>query len=272
LCVPEVTDERTTQHLWVVPRLLSSTLGLTVLSTCMNLESLLISRDEALAGVLHAALEKISVRLQFCGDVQPAHDLLAKCKFDAVIIDCDDLPGGVDLLRNVRQTQSNGKSVSFAVLNGKTTTQQAFEWGANFVLQKPLSTLHAARCFNAALNFMVRECRRYFRHPVDIPLRISLPNNREMTATATNLSEGGMAIRVLGKLTKETQGQFRFTLPSANLSLELKGEVAWADGTGHAGVRFVDVPQTSQYQLEKWLTERLQEEMPEGLHGHAALR
>ena len=238
----------------------------------MNLDSLLISRDEALASVLNSALDKISVRLQICGDVLPARDVLAKCKFDAVIIDCDDLQNGVDLLKNLRQTQGNGKSVSFAVLNGKTTTQQAFEWGANFVLQKPLSTLHASRCFNAALNFMVRECRRYFRHPVDIPLRIGLPNNHEMTATATNLSEGGMAIRVLGKLSKETQGQFRFTLPGANISLELKGEVAWADGTGHAGIRFIDVPQTSQYQLEKWLTDRLQEEMPDRLQGYAALR
>jgi len=197
----------------------------------MNLDSLLISRDEALAAVLNPALQKISVRLQICGDAQPARDLLTKCKFDAVIIDCDDLQSGVDLLRNLRQTQSNGKSVSFAVLNGKTTTQQAFEWGANFVLQKPLSALHASRCFNAALNFMVRECRRYFRHPVDIPLRIGLPNKQEMSATATNLSEGGMAIRVLGKLPKEIKGQFRFTLPGASISLELTGEVAWADGT-----------------------------------------
>jgi CheY-like chemotaxis protein len=238
----------------------------------MNLDSLLISRDSALAGVLNPALEKISVHLKICDEVQPARDLLAKCKFDAVIIDCDDLQNGTDLLRNLRQTQSNAKSVSFAVVNGKTTTQQAFQWGANFVLQKPLTPLHASRCFNAALNFMVRECRRYFRYPVDIPLRIGLPQNHEITATATNISEGGMAIRIVGKLPKDAQGQFRFTLPGASISLELKGQVAWADGTGHAGIRFVDVPQTSQYQLEKWLTDRMQEEMPSRLQGYATLR
>ena len=54
------------------------------------------------------------------------------------------------------------------------------------MLQKPVTPLHAARCFNAALNFMVRERRRYFRHPVDMPLRISLPNSPEMTAAVTN--------------------------------------------------------------------------------------
>jgi hypothetical protein len=81
-----------------------------------------------------------------------------------------------------------------------------------------------------------------------------------------------MAIRLLRKLPKEAQGQFRFMLPGANISLELKGEVAWTDGTGHAGIRFFEVPQSSQYQLDKWLTDRLQEDMPERLQGYAEIR
>jgi CheY-like chemotaxis protein len=243
------------------------------MENAMNLDTLLISRDAALLEVLRPALEKISVSLEVCAEYERGSALLAKRKFDAVIIDCDDMANGFELLRSLRQTQGNAKSVSFAVVNGKTTTQQAFQSGANFVLQKPLTPLHASRCFNAALNFMVRERRRYFRHPVDMPLRISLPHSQDLIATTTNLSEGGMAIRVLGKLPKGSQAQFRFTLPGAgaNISLELKGEVAWTDGTGHAGIRFIEVPQSSQYQLEKWLTDRMQEEMPERLQGYATL-
>jgi DNA-binding NarL/FixJ family response regulator len=242
------------------------------MENAMNLDALLISRDAALLEVGRPALEKISVNLQVCGELRIAGDLLARRKFDAVIIDCDDLPNGVDLLRNLHQNRSNAKSVSFAVVNGKTTTQDAFQAGANFVLQKPVTPLHASRCFNAALNFMVRERRRYFRHPVDIPLRISFARNQEMTAVSTNLSEGGMALRMIGKLPKDVQAQFRLTLPGAKISLELKGEVAWTDGTGHVGIRFIEVPQSSQYQLEKWLTDRIQEELPPKLQGYAALR
>jgi len=245
--------------------------GTASIEEAMNLDSLLISRDAALLGVLRPALEKIPVNIEVCAEFRPGNDMLAKRKFDAVIIDCDDLRNGCDLLRALRQTQSNAKSVAFAVVNGKTTTQEAFQSGANFVLQKPVTPLHASRCLNAALNFMMRERRRYFRHPVEMPLRIGLPHNQELTAKSTNLSEGGMAIRILGKLPKDAQAQFRFTLPVANISLELKGQVAWADGTGHAGIRFVEVPQSSQYQLEKWLTDRLQEEMPARLQGYAAL-
>jgi c-di-GMP-binding flagellar brake protein YcgR len=119
---------------------------------------------------------------------------------------------------------------------------------------------------------MVREQRRYYRHPVEIPLRIALADNQELTATTTNVSEGGMAIRVVGKLLQGAQAQLRFTLPGVNISLELKGQVAWADGTGHAGIRFLEVPQSSQYQLEKWLTDCLRGELPERLQGYTALR
>ena len=237
----------------------------------MNLDSLLITDDAALLGVLRPALEKISVNIEVCGSSKAGNDLLTNRKFDAVIIDCDDLQNGFDLLSALRQTRSNARSVTFAVVNGKTTTQEAFHSGANFVLQKPLTPLHAARCFNAALNFMVRERRRYYRHPVEFPLRIALPHNRELTATTTNVSEGGMAIRVLGKLPKDVRAQFRFTLPGMNISLDLKGQVAWADGTGHVGIRFVEVPQSSQYQLEKWLTDHLQNEITDRLQGYAAL-
>ncbi|HVM94457.1 MAG TPA: PilZ domain-containing protein [Terriglobales bacterium] len=233
----------------------------------MNLESLLISRDAALMGVLQPTLEKISVSVEACPECKGGFDLLGKRKFDAVIIDCDDLPGGADLLTNMRKASSNAKSVAFAVLNGKTTTQEAFQRGANFVLQKPVTPLHASRCFNAALNFMVRERRRYFRYPVEIPLQVKVLG-QDIKATSTNLSEGGMSLRIPAKVPKDTPVALRFTLPATNTTLELKGEVAWVDGTRQAGVRFVEVPQSSQYQLDKWLTDRLREEVPHNLAVH----
>lgn len=234
----------------------------------MNLESLVISRDSDLLGILRPVLETIAVNVQACPDILAAASLLDKNKVDAVIVDCDDLPHGVEVLKSIRTTRSNASSVAFAVLNGKTSTQQAFQFGANFVLQKPLTPLNATRCFNAALNFMVRERRRYFRHPLEVPVRITAPGNREVTATTTNLSEGGMSLHCSAQFLKDTKLMVRFSLPQSSISLELKGAVAWSDGSGRVGLRFMEVPQSSQYQLEKWLTERAKDELPERLHEH----
>jgi CheY-like chemotaxis protein len=238
----------------------------------MTLESLLISHDAALLGVLRPTLEKMAVSVEVCSSSETGNDTLGKRKFDAIIVDCDDLQGGVEVLRGLRQARSNGSSVAFAVLNGKTTTQEAFQIGANFVLQKPLTPLHATRCFNAALSFMIRERRRYFRHPVEMQVRIVVGQNPEVIATTTNLSEGGMAFRFTGKLPKDPDARLQFALPGSNTSLELQGRIAWADETGHAGIKFTDVPQSSQYQLEKWLTDHLRNEMPAPLQGYVDLQ
>ena len=207
------------------------------------------------------------MQIELGSDTGTGLERLGRHKYDAVIIDCDDLEGGIDLLHDLRKTASNSKSVAFAVLSGKTTTAEAFQYGANFVLQKPLSALHARRCFHAAMDFMMRERRRYFRCSVEVPVRLKLANGQEVGASSTNLSEGGIALRTTVRLPKDAAAEVRFSLPASGTSLEVKGQVAWADGSGHAGIRFVEVPQSSQYQLDKWLTEHMQKEVPASMVG-----
>jgi DNA-binding response OmpR family regulator len=95
---------------------------------------------------MRPTLEKLSIDVSVCQDARRGADILISDKFDAVIVDCDDLSGGLALLQGLRNTPSNKNSVAFAILNGKrTTTQEAFGMGANFVLQKPISNLNAWR-------------------------------------------------------------------------------------------------------------------------------
>src|SRR5579863_8474739 len=159
------------------------------------LESLLLSRDADVFRVLRPTLDKLSIDVEVCQEAKKASEILISEKFDAVIVDCDDLPGGVEVLESLRATPSNRNSVTFAIVNGKkTTTQQAFGMGVNFVLHKPLSALNASRCFNAALNFMMRERRRYFRYAVKMPVEIVL-DEKKIKGTSTNISQGGIALQ-----------------------------------------------------------------------------
>ena len=221
----------------------------------MALESLLLTRDPQVEHTVRPALEKLSVRVDICHTSQAGSELLLRDKFDAVILDCDDLQGGLGLLETLRRGTSNKTSVAFAILNG-TSTHKAFELGANFVLQKPISPLNAVRCFSAALGFMERERRRYFRHPIKMPVTLSFAD-KQIKAEATNLSEGGMAVHFPGTLPKDVLSKIAFTLPGTHTSMEPKAQVAWADAFGRAGLRFVDVPQSSREQLDRWLTEEL---------------
>jgi CheY-like chemotaxis protein len=228
----------------------------------MTLDSLLLSQDSELVRVIRPTLEKLSIDVEICNEARAGADILITDKFDAVIVDCDDLKGGLAVLQGLRNTPSNKNSIAFAILNGRrTTTHEAFNFGANFVLQKPISALNASRCFHAALNFMVRERRRYFRHPVKMPVRILL-GDQVVKATSTNISESGIALMLREALPKGATPRLQFDLPDSNLKLDLEAEVVWADVKGRAGLRFQNVAKESQERLEKWLDDRLEEELP----------
>ena len=228
----------------------------------MTLESLLLSQDSDLLRVMRPTLEKLSIDVAVCQDARAGADILISDKFDAVIVDCDDLGGGLALLQGLRNTPSNKNSVAFAILNGKrTTTQEAFGMGANFVLQKPISSLNASRCFHAALNFMLKERRRYFRQPVKMDVKVSL-EGKTLTATSTNISEGGIAIILREALPKGATPILKFALPDSGVKLEVESEVAWANFKGLAGLRFHNMPKSAQAQLEEWLDDRMEEEFP----------
>ncbi len=228
----------------------------------MTLDSLLLSQDPDLVRVIRPTLEKLSIDVEICHEARAAADILISEKFDAVIVDCDDLKGGLGVLQGLRGTPSNKNSVTFAILNGKrTTTQEAFGMGANFVLQKPISALNASRCFHAALNFMVKERRRYFRHPVKMLVRILL-GEKTISATSTNISESGIALMLREALPKGATPQLQFTLPESKVSVDVEAEVVWADVKGRAGLRFNSLSSSAQKDLETWLDERLEDELP----------
>jgi DNA-binding response OmpR family regulator len=224
----------------------------------MTLESLLLSRDREVVDILRPTLERLSIDVEVCQGSRAASEILLSSKFDAVIVDCDDLQGGIDVLKGLRTGKSNKNSIAFAILNGDTTTQQAFELGAKFVLQKPISPQNAMRCFQAALGFLERERRRYFRHPVEILVTVVFEHGQELKVKTTNVSEGGMALDVAGSLPETAIAKVIFTLPGMSLPMDPKAEVAWSDGTGRVGVRFLDMPQAAKEQLEKWLGEQLE--------------
>ncbi len=223
----------------------------------MTLESLLLSRDAEVVRVLRPTLEKLAIEVEICQEAKKATEILIAEKFDAVIVDCDDLRGGLEVLQGLRTTPSNKNSVTFAVLNGKkTTTQEAFSMGVNFVLQKPITPLNASRCFNAALNFMVRERRRYYRQPVKMLVRV-VAGEKELKATSTDISEGGIALLLHQALPKNASPHLQFTLPETALSMDIESEVAWVDLKGHVGLRFRNVAPGFQEALEKWLNDKM---------------
>jgi hypothetical protein len=114
------------------------------------------------------------------------------------------------------------------------------------------------RCFNAALGLMARERRRYFRQPVEMPVTLYFGPELQVKTTATNLSEGGLALRYRGKLPTAAMSKVQFMIPGTPEFLEMKATLAWADDTGRAGIRFVGLSAKTCQLLERWLGEQME--------------
>ncbi|HEY3928573.1 MAG TPA: PilZ domain-containing protein [Candidatus Koribacter sp.] len=222
----------------------------------MALKALLLSEDQDVIQLLRSLLPELGIHTDQCVTSASARKLLTSQKYEAIIVDADTI-GSLGFLTSLRQLPQSRNAIIFALIHAVSVTV-AFQAGANFVLEKPLTLDRAQRSFRAAQGLILRERRRYYRHSVNMFATLEYGNNAE-AVTITNLSEGGMAIEVGSNLAAGTVLKWKFDLADRRGTLEGKGEVSWFNA-GKAGVRFVHVPIPYKIKLEEWLAERAQEE------------
>ena len=219
----------------------------------MRLETLLLSSDVETVRVLRRVMQDAGIDLLLTSTVNDAADLMARRKFDAIIADCDDLPGADELVQQLRQGSSNRSAIVFALTNGTTNLRRAFGLGANFILEKPLSLERATRGLRAALGLMVRERRRYFRLPFEVPATLDFGQGTRYQFPTSNLSEGGLSVRATHKLPIGAKVRLSFCPPEGE-AIECAALVAWSTDDGRAGLRFMVLGQAVRQQLADFIS------------------
>ncbi len=222
----------------------------------MALQALLLSRDPEVHRTLRRVLDTVNIDLELCNNPDQARTALGRGKYDAVLVDCDDTDKSHSILRELRQGKSNKSCIAFAIVHGQTTVQQAFEMGANFVLDKPISVDRATRSVRAAQGLIMRERRRYHRHLLRATGAILVDAGAELPVSITNISEGGISIECARQLDEGGAARLKFILPGAKRALEVKGEVMWSNPEGQAGIRFQVLPLDVKKELDTWLERR----------------
>lgn len=218
----------------------------------MSPQALLCSPDPQVVTAIQRILNSSGIELEVCTQPETGMSRLQQQKYDAVFVDCDDMPLGAELLQALRATPSNRQAIAFALLNGATDTRQAYSLGANFTLEKPLTVESTTRTLRAAAGLIARERRRYFRQDVCVNVQLWV-RNVEHSALMTNLSESGMLLSQ-AELKAGTKLRFQFTLPWSEIVVSGSGVVTWAVG-GCAGVR-TSVPKAIRRALEDWVNDR----------------
>lgn len=218
----------------------------------MTLESMVVSRDWQEVSVLECILASLHIGVQVESDAERARARFAKSKLDAVIVD-RDLSGTDRFLSSLKSSRCNTASVPIVLLSGAPSRHDLPTSGATFFFEKPVSVEEAVRTLSAARNLMLNGRLRYHREALALPVSLSDGVNRKLSVQLANVSQGGIGIRAPHPVELRGPIQMHFQLPGTGGSVEARGELAWADTAGNAGIRFVEIPAQLQRSLQLWL-------------------
>lgn len=219
----------------------------------MALTSLLVCPDAQAVQVLSRILQDMGIAVEPCGDLRMARARLDDRHFDALLVDCQDEKGAVELIAHARNASLSKAIVAIAIVSGQNEVRDIFARGANFILYKPISRERATHSMRAARSLMRSERRVRPRIPVHADASIAYAGREDVPAALVDLSEEGIAFRSESKLPPYCKVYFQFALPGIGSLIRLSGEVMWQDSSGRVGIRFAHVPQTSRRVLKDWL-------------------
>jgi CheY-like chemotaxis protein len=230
----------------------------------MRLQSLVLCSDEKILRVLRRVLSDLEISIDHCTDLDAAIHKITRQRYEGIIVDCTSEQVASQILRAAHSAPCNKRAVAVAMLDAQKAVRSAFELGAHFVLYKPITSERAKTSFRAARAMMKRERRRNTRLPVEIPVSVSFNDGEGRQRTVTSdLSEGGMAVQPAPAGKHPGPMTVAFTLPGINYKIECVGEVAWANSTRQAGIRFMDMSAESTAQLRAFLESQAPELDPD---------
>src|SRR6202050_2050982 len=228
--------------------------------------ALLVSADPVAIQQFSHALQELSIPPEVCREIPAAVGLLKRRKFDAVIVDLQlGMQSGV-ILDQVHLSSLNRTAVTFGIGNNDAAGTAAFRKKSQFVFERPLSAESIHKTLRPAYGLILRERRRYFRYPVSIPVIIRSEGRQEVWCNSENISGGGMALSTPVPLLPGESVRVQFTLPDHTVPFFAESTICWSK-TGHLGVRFVSISDQRESELEVWLSQKLEEMLPEGVAG-----
>ena len=189
---------------------------------------------------------------------------LTRAKFEAVIVDFRLGSQAGAVLEGVRHSTSNKHAVVFTVIDSEVEAAWAFKAGSTFVLRRPLSAASIDLSLKAAYGLMIRERRRYFRCPVEVPVAIFRAAMQTVHGHTVNVSEGGMSITTAASLGPGDPLQLQFTLPGDEFEFMFESTVCWAKEQG-IGLQFTSFSLRRTSKLQEWLSRRLEEAIPQSV-------
>jgi hypothetical protein len=238
----------------LIARLCSERSFLESLSS-MNTSALVVSDDLILRGDARCVLNELHIDCVCCGTLG-FRKALTSGKFDAIVIDYPKTRESTEAIQLVRTGRINRYSIILALVTNSEAASAAQTAGANFTIQRSSSLRnHLERSLQSAYGLILRERRRYNRHPVNVSVDL-LCHGRITTGRMVDISEGGACVECSFELAPQPI-QLGFSLPGLNQRLRIEGVSTWTRGS-QLGIHFTSFAEASQTALTEWLRKQIE--------------
>lgn len=222
----------------------------------MNSSALLVSDDLILRGEARSMLDELHIECVCSGTLGFKKALIA-AKFDAVVFDYSTARETVEAIQHVRIGKINRYSIILALVADSRAESAARAAGANFAIRRSSGVRDdLERSLQSAYTLIMRERRRYERHPVNVRIDF-LYNGGTITGRMIDISEGGACVECELDLTGQPI-QLRFSLPGLEKPLTIEGARTWTRDA-KLGIRFTSFADASQTALTNWLQQRIKQ-------------
>jgi len=227
--------------------------------------ALVVSTDASAIAQVSESLRQLAMSAEVYAESAQALQVLARRKFEAVLVDLRLGEGATRVLEQVRLSSSNRTAVTFAISASKEEAGAAFKSGSTFVLQRPLTPEAVSLMLKASYGMIVREKRRYFRYPVVVPATIEPREEPQLSGETVNISECGIALSLPVQLKAGVEGTVQFALPDFESPVKAESRVCWSNEKGQAGFLFLSLPAEQALELQEWLSRKLEQQLPESV-------
>jgi PilZ domain len=216
----------------------------------MQSSVLVVSDDLLLRGEARSLLAGMDIDCASSGIVGFKR-MLETGKVDAIVLDIVGTHDTVLALDSIRTGKLNRYAITVVLVNDAQGELAARSSGANFTIRRSGSFRdELKKAIESAHSLMLREKRRYHRHPVEVSVEV-IWNNRVTVSKMVDISERGACLECSLPIAKQPL-QLSFSLPGLKQHFRVEAIAAWIR-EGKVGVQFMSFVEGSQVVLTEWL-------------------
>ncbi len=222
-------------------------------ASVVDLKALIVSPDAKTTAVFVQIFQDLGVIAQSYSDQASASERFDQAKFEAVVVDLDNILERIPFVQNIRQGRTNRNAVVLAVATNDSAKKRASEHGASFTVERPLVVDQLLPVLRAAYGFMLQDRRRYFRLVTELAVSIRTSAGAEFQCKTINISSEGMA---LGTPRPMHYGEIIgvvFAISNAGPLMIAEGTVIWDDKHGKAGIHLHFANSQDKDRIAEWL-------------------